>query len=349
MKKKMEYRNRIKIRLQFLRYVLFSKGDFNLDVFRRLYFAFWGGFTVNEYYIFNLKENDKAEYLSELDWFKSRMINKPFDIILNNKIVFYEWIKNKVDTPQVFAYKWKAKTVETTNYKSIDELSRLIDLIKINGPVILKPVTEGKGNSVIKLFIDNDENILINNSKVLIHDLERLLMKKKNWIMCEQIIQHEYSHSIYPETANTIRLLIIKDENNNSELVYAVHRFGTNKTGVVDNASQGGLVSKIDLSTGIMSAAKSIRTLEQYDKHPDTGSIIKGVKVPHWKEIKDKILIISNELPFLKMIAWDVCVTQNSFSVVEANSSTGINIIQLWEGQRNKKFGKFLKDNSEIK
>ena len=75
---------KIKLCLQFFYYVLFSKGNFKLGWIKRLNIAFNGGFTANQFYIFNLKENNKGEYLSEYDWFKSRRLNKPYEYKLND-------------------------------------------------------------------------------------------------------------------------------------------------------------------------------------------------------------------------------------------------------------------------
>lgn len=81
---------KIKLYLQFFYYVLFNKGNFKLGLIKRLNMAFNGGFTANQFYIFNLRENDRREYLSEYDWFKSRLLNKPYDYILNDKFLFNE-------------------------------------------------------------------------------------------------------------------------------------------------------------------------------------------------------------------------------------------------------------------
>ena len=49
------------------------------------------------------------------------------------------------------------------------------------------------------------------------------------------------------------------------------------------------------------------------------------------------------------MIAWDVAVTSEGLFIIEANSSSGVNILQLWEGQRNKELGEFLKYHKIIR
>ena len=84
----MNIRHRVKLKLQFIVYVLFSKSNFKLSFLMRIKLAYSGGFTANQYYLFGLNKNSSEEYLSEYDWFKSRMINKPYDYILNYICLF---------------------------------------------------------------------------------------------------------------------------------------------------------------------------------------------------------------------------------------------------------------------
>ena len=51
----------------------------------------------------------------------------------------------------------------------------------------------------------------------------------------------------------------------------------------------------------------------------------------------------------MNIIAWDVVLTNNGVCVIEANSSTGVNILQLWGGQRNEELGTFFQYHGVIK
>ena len=55
------------------------------------------------------------------------------------------------------------------------------------------------------------------------------------------------------------------------------------------------------------------------------------------------------KLPYLKFVAWDLLITEKDICVIEANSSSGVNIIQVFGGQKNKELGKFFKENNVIK
>ncbi len=45
-------------------------------------------------------------------------------------------------------------------------------------------------------------------------------------------------------------------------------------------------------------------------------------------------------------MAWDIVITEDSFSVIEINASTGIDLIQLWGGEKNKELGRFYKKHN---
>lgn len=342
-------KDKIKLYMQFIYYILLAKYEKKLSINKRLYYAFHGGFTVGQYYLFDLEHNDLREYLSEYDWFKSRMLNKPYDYIVNNKFLLNEYLKPYIRTPKIIAVKQKGKIA--VNSHSNDCVDNLIEVIKQNHKVIIKPILAGKGNHVHIIEINQQNEVYVDDKLKEKKELKNLLKKNDNWLLSEVVTQHEYAGNIYNGSVNTIRIIVLNKygDEKQSKIVYAVHRFGTSATGVVDNASQGGIISKIDIDTGILSEARSIKNTNVYYRHPDTKKPIEGVKIPNWDQIKEQVLYVSEQLFFLKIIAWDVVLTEKGVTVIEANSSSGVNILQLWDGQRNLELGKFLRKHNIIK
>lgn len=77
--------------------------------------------------------------------------------------------------------------------------------------------------------------------------------------------------------------------------------------------------------------------------------MIEGITIPGWERLKAEILRISDRVPFMDMVAWDVVITSEGFCVIEANASSGVNILQLWGGQRQGELGDFFKEHGVIK
>ena len=133
------------------------------------------------------------------------------------------------------------------------------------------------------------------------------------------------------------------------ELAFAVQRIGAGWTGSVDNGSKGGLIANVNIATGELSEARTLHDLMVYNVHPDSGHPIKGVVIPNWESIKKGVLEVSSHFPYLDIIAWDILPTPDGFTVIEANTSSGVNIIQLWGPQRYGRLGQFYRDHGIIK
>ena len=195
-----------------------------------------------------------------------------------------------------------------------------------------------------------NKNYYTDQKQVSKQTLIDFLEKNSNYFISENITQNKYQSSLYDKTTNTLRLVTFKDPETEKFILYfAVQRIGTKDTIPVDNGSKGGLVAKVDLETGELSAAKCLHNLNEYENHPDSKNLIKGVKVPNWKQIKKDIVNLSNRFPYLNFIAWDVLLTDNGMCIIEANTSSGVNILQLWGGQKDKKLGDLYRYHGLIK
>ena len=71
-----------------------------------------------------------------------------------------------------------------------------------------------------------------------------------------------------------------------------------------------------------------------YETHPDTGARIEGVKVPYWPAVRETIVGMARDFPFLPRTDWDVVVTgDNEFVVLEINAHPGIETLQVHRPQ----------------
>ena len=334
----------IKLTVIWFTKILFAKSHFKVSLFKRIYFAINGGFTADQIVLYNLNNKNKKEYLSEFDWYKSRYINEPYNFILNNKLVCADLLKQYIKVPKTICVKRNGNLISTEH--TINNYDDIIDIIKEYKSVYFKPINIGKGIGVYKISIDKD--IRIDFKKVSKNKLIEILSEHENWFISECIEQSKLLNQIYDKTSNTIRLITVRN-NNKCEALYAVLRIGTKETIPVDNGSRGGLVAKIDINTGVLSSAKSIQRVVDFKAHPDSNNKIEGVKIKNFDEIKTTFTNLMEKFPYLYFVAWDILLTDNGPVVIEANTSSGVNIIQLWGGQRNKELGNFYKQEKIIK
>lgn len=328
-----------KMRLIFIWFVriLFAKTHMKIPFLKRLYYNVNGGFIADQVSLYNLNSKNKNEYLSEFDWYRSRYINGNYKFILNNKIVCTELLKQYTYVPAIYAL--KQKKVITGFNNNIDSSDKIIELLKKENKLYLKPIDCGKGKGVIALRYKNNK-FYSGEKETTYEKIKKYLDTEQNYFICENIVQNKYLDNLYDKTSNTLRLVTFKDPETEKFILYfAVQRIGTFNTIPVDNGSAGGLVAKVDLETGELSAARCLHNLNEYDYHPDSKNPIKGVKIPNWKKLKKEIIDLSNKFPYLNFVAWDVLLTDKGMCIIEANTSSGVNILQLWEGQKNKPLG----------
>ncbi len=99
----------------------------------------------------------------------------------------------------------------------------------------------------------------------------------------------------------------------------------------VDNFSQGGLASNIDLATGRLNRLVTKQQLFQARKgdelsrcHPDTGASVEGVVVPDWRAVKEMCVQAHQSLaPNALTLGWDVALTPDGPLFIELNVCAG--------------------------
>lgn len=327
--------------------ILFGKRHFKVNIFKSIWYAFDGGFMPDQVALYKLNKKNKKEYLSEFDWYKSRDINGKYSFILNDKIICTDILKDYVKVADIFVI--KQNNLLTSKDNKINSYDDIISNIKSVKECFIKPNSKGKGNGVERISY-KDNKFYIDLKEIDKQDLVKYLNNRNDYHMCEALKQAKYLDNIYDKTTNTMRIVTARNPKTNKFEIYsAVQRIGTKETIPVDNGSRGGLTSKVDLESGMLSSAKCIQKSVDFDNHPDSNNPIKGVIIPNWDKIKKDIVDLANKLPYLYFIAWDVLVTEDGVSIVEANTSSGVNILQLWGGERNTKLGDFYRAHNIIK
>jgi hypothetical protein len=152
-------------------------------------------------------------------------------------------------------------------------------------------------------------------------------------IATPRVQQHEYASRIFPDSANTIRLLTAWDYDRGDIFIgAALHRFGSSSTGCVDNFSNGGLAAGIDLETGRLESAtrkpSATSSRKQYQNHPDTGAPIEGVVIPRFHEMCADLLRVARRFP-RRYVGWDIVMTPESWTYLEANHVPGLFVFQF--------------------
>jgi hypothetical protein len=323
------------------RKVFKANNKFKIPYYKRLMLNL-KGFTADEYVLYNLKVNSMSDYISEYHRWKSREINGRYKIIFDDKLIFAEIFGKYLDVPRNLAWVKNGKIYDLKGglYKNKDCISLLDKYQRL----IIKPVIHGGGGKDISLITKSGKSAELNYKPVSLKEIVDYIKQHNDAIITEFVEQHPYASELYDKTTNTIRLITIMDNDKNcSKIIAAVHRIGTKVTIPVDNASIGGLVSKVDLESGTLGLSKNYDN-KTYEYHPDSGKKIIGTQIPYWTNIKEEIKSAANMFPYIRFIAWDIVVTRDGFAVIEGNASTGLKLFQLWCGARNTELGRFFEE-----
>lgn len=166
-------------------------------------------------------------------------------------------------------------------------------------------------------------------------DLQRLggadALIQKKCLLEDFIVQHHELAAFNPDSVNTVRVYTLKDRNGKVYIFGAALRIGA-PNNYVDNFHAGGCAYSIDVESGIVEA-KGIRTVgkERVIFHPGTDKCVLGFRIPNWEKIEDTV-IRAAEISNLRLLGWDVAVTEDGAELIEANNGADIDLAQFTHG-----------------
>ncbi len=338
---KARLRNDIKRYKAWKRVVWDSDAIFSLPMSTKIKYALHG-FSVNEYYWYNLAKNDFKEYISEFERLRSRDINGQYKFVLDDKIVFEEIVGQYARVPKNYAY-INNGVVSGLHGNQVNN-DNIVDFLFEAKKTVMKWIDRGGGAGTYVIICENDQ-IYVNNSLKDRDYVQKLFERKGTAILCEYITQSSFAASLYPNTTNTLRIVCAKKRGEaKAEFITAVQRVGCEDSIPVDNLSSGGIVISIDsdtgeLGTGYATHGRKERIMVPFDSHPDTGEPFVGKRIPRWESIVEEMVNLTNKLPYLNFIAWDILLTDEGYAIIEGNASSGCGLFQVEHGVRNTKLG----------
>lgn len=260
-------------------------------------------YEVFEIYNFNHSEK-RTVFTTIHKWAYAKKFNDPkLKNIFNDKSKFYkeysEYIKRE----------WLQINKETKD--------DLLDFIKGKKYIIGKNTYGGGGKQVFKIDLKKHNNI-----DELFEHLQNLNIN----IVEDFIVQHPDINELYPDSVNTIRIVtFLKDDIVN--IVKAYLRVGKDKN--VDNIDSGGILIPIDIEKGITNKLGADYSNNGFDIHPKTKKALVGVKVPLWEECINLVVEASKKYKDVRIVGWDVAITENGPLLIEGNYYPSSTLYQL--------------------
>lgn len=145
--------------------------------------------------------------------------------------------------------------------------------------------------------------------------------------------QHPEMAKLSLKSVNTIRVATVKSnqsfenvEQDKLYFLYAGLRVGSGSS-YVDNLHSGGLICGIDLETGVVETDGVNLSGYSTEKHPDTGVVFKGFKIPYWEEMQSMLREAAKTFK-TGYFGWDIAITETGPVIIEVNTSPGSVILQ---------------------
>jgi hypothetical protein len=318
---------------------------------RRRLWLWRHGFSSQAGVLYDVDETNYRQYLSDYQRERTYWINDEQRTALNNKLLFHWMMEpfadHRVETYGVLkrgrfhdlrslrpaADGRKSVVIDPSTERGTVEAAEWVTTrLREEGELIIKP-WRGSSGMAVRRYSYADGDYYVNGEEYAESAVESLVDGLDGYLVSEVIEQAEYANALYPNTANTVRVLTMYDDKLDEPFVAAAaHRIGTNRSAPLDNISNGGLGADLNPETGELSAAFQFPfsgTPEWCDSHPDTGERIEGVIIPGWKTIRDELLDIAGALSHTPYIGWDIVVTDDGeFTVVEGNNCSGVRVFQ---------------------
>jgi hypothetical protein len=276
--------------------------------------------------------------------------------VLENKLYFHFFYSQfNVPVPELLAYNHLNMFVAGEKVSEINSssdfrlfLATLADGIPDNGSIFLKRTwgTYG-GDHVYKLNknqIHEDENY--------ISELYREI-SSSGYIFQKKIKQHPALDSLNSSCINTIRTDTFIDKEGNAEIMSAYLR--TSFTGLhVDNITSGGCSIPIDTESGKLKKLGFMKPgrygVRQPYFHPVTKTVFENYSIPYFKDVKTLVCRTAKYIPQLRLVGWDVAISETGPVIVEGNSFYEISGCDLTYGgyRKNPVFRKALLEKGYI-
>lgn len=194
-----------------------------------------------------------------------------------------------------------------------DNLDEFKEYLKGKKEIIVKPLSLSCGKGVEKIKVSDYKE----------EELYNYLIKTERYLVEDVAKQHKTISKVYPESVNTVRIVTL-----NKKVVAAFIRFG-NLGNVVDNFNHDGMVTTINIDTGIIEYPALDKKENIYEVHPYTNEKIVGLKIPMWDKVKELCIEACNVTPEIGYIGWDVCVGEEKPCLIEGNDFPGHDLYQL--------------------
>lgn len=307
------------------------------QVLEQFWIALWYSISPKKYYVFELFRPERLrhagayigryEFKGGLHNLIESRIENPSRRILNDKAAFFRHCEaHGVFTPPTFLI-----------VRQDGSLERMIsvDAMLPRANLFLKPLG-GRGGRGCERWVFRGDGLYANqqgmtlNADALLRHIQDLA-RKEDYIVQESLAPHPDLRDVSMNVLTSCRMMSVKNAQGGFEVTHAVFKSSTKPEAIVDNFHKGGIVSRVDISTGQIGPASDAgvgRPCVWYDTHPLTGARIAGRTLPLWPETMELVRKAHAAFPDRIVVGWDVAISERGPVILEGNVQSGCDMIQ---------------------
>jgi len=288
------------------------------------------GLEFNEYFDYEFEKQDKNfrdSYLNtkqKIKYFNYLNSQDKYYIIARNKYLTHLLLKElEIPATQLLYFYNPGFGTEGERFGGRKERVRDFMIKTRPEDFVVKPAegTWGIGVTVLKKTIPDGENIILQKWDDQLVDLYSLLGKDP-LIFEKRIHQTRQMHVINPSSLNSIRIDTALYPDGTVKIFKAFALFGRSSKCISNCGESDNVTADVDLNTGMMKTVvhfKGYRNIVPVTHHPDSGLQIDGARIEQWDYIKSQVIEFHQKIPFIKVIGWDVVMTEKGVVVIEMN------------------------------
>lgn len=285
------------------------------------------GFLPLEHVLYDLER--PGEYVSGRQQQQCWSLNWPAGGLLDHKLAFFYMLRRLgVPTPEVSGVIVRGRGHALGPGGAEPSLDWLRRRLEDHGRVVIRP-TRGSGGLGLRMLERSGSAYRLNGRELGWPEVERELLRLDDHLVTDFVEQAAFLREVFPRATSTLRALTMVDPEGRPFIASALQRFGTSESEPTDNWRQGGLSFAVDPEDGTFGLGMSRPhegRFEWQDRHPATGVLVAGRRVPNWDVVRDGILTAAARMAFLPYVGWDVVVTDDGFSVIEGNKNCDLGV-----------------------
>ena len=291
----------------------------------QIFIGSWSGMRISEMIRFRrLMGQDKNQVLS-INGRNRHLVYK------HNGHALLQLATNKLDTKKSLSRAGVPCPTTIASCDSFGGVNAFMQQLDKQKDIVIKPNKGARGNGILLLAKKQGDGFVSTSgktwpAKAIKRHIEEILSGSfsqngdEDSAYIEPMIHQDHRlKSFAPLGLCDIRIIVC-----NGKLMSAMLRIPTQKSKGKANLHKGAIGTSIDLETGV--TGRSLLANRVIHKHPDSGKLLKNIKLPYWNEIKKIAEQCHHSIP-LGYMGVDICLDEKEGPLVlEVNGRPGLEI-----------------------